>query len=453
MRLFSRKQDIFLYNTKSREKELFKPLGKRVKMYSCGPTVYNYAHLGNLRSYVFADTLKRTLLYGGYKVDHVINITDVGHLVSDGDTGEDKVEREARQKKKSAKEITDFYTKAFFLDLEKLNIKTDDVTFPRATEYIKEQINLIRKLEEKGYTYKTSDGIYFDTSKFPKYGVLGGSTGESRIEENTEKKNPEDFALWKFSKENRLQEWDSPWGIGFPGWHIECSAMSMSLLGESIDIHTGGVDHITVHHNNETAQSECSTGKPFVNIWMHNEFLNTEGGKMAKSKENFLRLSYISPPLAFRYFLLQAHYRSQLDFSESVIEASETALSRLRNIISEYKDNGKVNKGYKGEFTKAISDDLNTPKALSLIWDLIKDETVEDEDKKATILDFDKVLGLRLDKVEKVEVPEEVLKLVKEREKAREESNWQEADRIRDEVAKVKFKIKDTDDGSVIEKL
>jgi cysteinyl-tRNA synthetase len=299
--------EIYLTNTLTGKKELFKPVRKgllsalgigktRVGMYHCGPTVYNYAHIGNLRAYVFADTLKRLMLAHGFRVEQVINITDVGHLVSDGDTGEDKMEKARRLEKKSAWDIAQFYTEAFLKNLADLNINIEGTEFPRATDFIREQVAIVKTLEEKGYTYRTSDGIYFDTSKFPTYGKLGnidiaGIREGERIGVNQEKLNPTDFALWKFSptNEQREMEWESPWGKGFPGWHIECSAMSKALLGTTFDIHTGGIDHIPVHHNNEIAQSEGSTGEPLARYWLHNAFVNVVGGKMAKSEGNFPR--------------------------------------------------------------------------------------------------------------------------------------------------------------------
>lgn len=433
-------------------------------MYSCGPTVYNYAHLGNLRSYVFADILKRTLKYFNYPVQHVINITDVGHLVSDGDEGEDKVEKATKKEGKTAKEITNFYTSEFMQDLKALNIETAGVTFPRATEYIKEQIALIQKLEQRGVTYKTADGIYFDTSKFPNYGALGDIDLEhlqegARVESNIEKKHPTDFALWKFSTEKRQQEWDSLWGIGFPGWHLECSAMAMKLLGETIDIHTGGIDHIPVHHNNEIAQSETATDTEFVRFWMHNQFLNVADGKMAKSAENFLRLKSIMDkglnPLAFRYFLLQAHYRSPLTFSWQALEASETALERLSKHIQKLPTGGLVSQRFKQKFEDHIKDDLDTAGALALTWNLLKDNSVSETDKRTTIEDFDRVFGLNLTKIsfeKTIAVPEKINKLIKERQTARENKNWQKADELREQIEKVGFMVKDTDRGYEIQK-
>ena len=452
-----------LFNTKTKAKEKFKSLEEGVvKLYTCGPTVYNYAHLGNLRSYVFADVLKRTLTYTGYDVQHVTNVTDVGHLVSDGDEGEDKIEKAVGREGKSASEIANFYTKSFLQDLELLNIEKKSTTFPKATDYIPEQIQLIEKLEKKGHTYITSDGVYFDTSTFPTYGALGGIDLEglkegARVATNTEKKNPTDFALWKLSSKDsqRAQEWESPWGVGFPGWHIECSAMAMKILGEQIDIHTGGIDHIPVHHNNEIAQSKSATGKEFARFWLHNQFVNVSGGdKMAKSADNFLRLQTIIDrgihPLAYRYFLLQAHYRSSIEFSWEALEASRTALKRLAEHVQTLPENGNVSETYKKQFEEKIADDLDTPGVLALIWTLLKDDSVQDADKRSTIEIFDEVLGLSLSSLSfdaDTDIPEEVQKLAEKREEARKEKNWQEADTLRDDIAKKGFIVKDTDSG------
>lgn len=456
-----------LYNTRTKQIEDFKPLrDKQVGMYSCGPTVYNYAHLGNLRAYIFVDVLKRTLRYLGYDVLHVINITDVGHLASDGDEGEDKVEREAEAEHKSAKEITDFYSRAFFNDLEALNIETKNVLFPRATEYIAEQIALIQTLEKNGFTYKTSDGIYFDSSKFEEYGKLGGIDIQgleegARIGKNPEKKHPTDFALWKFSPKNekRQQEWDSPWGVGFPGWHIECSAMSMKLLGETVDIHTGGIDHIPVHHNNEIAQSESATGKPFVRYWLHNEFVNISGGdKMSKSKKNFLRLESLIDmgfePIVFRYYMLSAHYRSPINFSFEGLEAAKRGFENLVEKLQGSSDTGKINPAYKKLFVEALENNINTPEALAVVWNLLNDPDVSESDKKKTILEFDTVLGLNLKKFTgPLRIPKKVQELVDKREAARARNDWKTSDTIRAEIETLGYKILDTDKGPRIQKI
>jgi cysteinyl-tRNA synthetase len=464
---------IQLHNTLSGKKEEFKPFKKtlfgtpKVGMYHCGPTVYNYPHIGNLRAYVFADTLKRLMLASGFKVQQVINITDVGHLVSDADTGEDKMEKARLREHKSAHEIAEFYTNVFFENLKDLNIDSTGTKFPRATDYIKEQIAIVATLEKKGFTYKTTDGIYFDTSKFPHYGKLGnidigGIREGERIGVNTEKKNPTDFALWKFSPvgsaEKREQEWPSPWGVGFPGWHIECSAMSKALLGETFDIHTGGIDHIPVHHNNEIAQSEGSTGKDFVHYWMHSAFMNIEGGKMAKSEGNFITLASVVEkgitPLAYRYFLLGARYSTPLNFTWEALEAGAQAYKRLTSALSELPTGGKVDKELAEQALSFIADDLDTPKTLALLWDILKHDSLSPADKKATIIKIDALLGLNLGKVlpkaKAVDLPAEILKLAEDRIFARTAKNWKKSDDLRLEIESLGYDVKDTPEGQQI---
>lgn len=460
--------EIFLQNNLSGAKEAFKPIQeKKTGLYSCGPTVYNYAHIGNLRAYVLSDILRRTLEYAGYKVSQIINITDVGHLTSDSDQGADKIEEEAKKENKNAKEIAEFYTSAFFEDLQKLNIKTEGTIFPKASEHITEQIELVKKLEEKGFTYKTSDGIYFDTSKFRDYGKLGktnieGLESGARVEINSEKKNITDFALWKFSQphEKRQQEWESPWGIGFPGWHIECSAMSMKYLGETFDIHTGGIDHIPVHHNNEIAQSESATGKPFVNYWLHNAFVNIEGGKMAKSEGNFVRLETLLGkginPLSYRYLLLTARYNSPLNFKWEALESANKALTKLaKDFFKLGQASSEANPEYLKKFEDFIADDLDTPKAIALIWELIKDQSIENSAKRKTLIEFDKILGLDIEKLsqqfsKKIKIPKEIENLAKEREEARTNEDWRKSDELRDKITELGYIVTDTKDGQEI---
>jgi len=448
-----------LKNTLSGKIEEFKPLENgQVKMYNCGPTVYNFAHIGNLRAYVFADILKKVLKYNGYEVTQVINITDVGHL---SDDGLDKIEEQAKKEGKDTKSLSDFYTKKFLEDLEFLNIDTNDTIFPRASEHINEQIALIETLERRGYTYRTSMGVYFNTAEFSNYGKLGNIKitdlkEGARVEKNPEKKNPSDFALWKFPKdgEKRQQEWDSPWGRGFPGWHIECSAMSMKYLGETFDIHTGGIDHIPIHHNNEIAQSESATGKPFVNFWLHNAFLNIKGDKIAKSVGNSITLDHLIKkgfnPLSYRYWLLTASYSTPINFTIEAQSGAQNAYLRLKENVSELPDGGEVDENYRALFKGFVNDDLDTPRALALVWDLLKDEEISPEDKKATIIQFDKILGLELSKDNALEVPHSVKNLVKKREKSREEENWEESDKLRDEIEKLGFLLKDTSSGTKI---
>lgn len=454
-----------LYNTLTRKKEIFKPMkNKTVGMYSCGPTVYNYAHIGNLRSYVFADILKRTLLYNGYSVKHVINLTDVGHLTSDSDIGEDKMEKGSRREGKSAWEIAEFYIKAFYKDIKNLNILPADV-WPRPTEHIREQIVLIKTLEKKGYTYIIeNDGVYFDTSKLKDYGKLArldisGLRRGFRVKFQKGKRNATDFALWKFSPKDqkRQMEWDSPWGVGFPGWHIECSAMSMKYLGKSFDIHTGGIDHIPVHHTNEIAQAEAATGKRFVNFWLHNEFVKLgKEKKMAKSGNNFIILNTLIKkgfdPLAYRYWLLTAHYRSPVEFSYIALKASQKALEGMREFIYNSKK-GKIGCAeYESNFFNAINDDLDTPKALAICWRLIKDKKISEGAKKKSLLQFDQVLGLGLDKLKKrkIHISRDVQKLLEERERLREQKKYDQADKIRKSIEKYGYKIEDTPKGPKI---
>jgi cysteinyl-tRNA synthetase len=450
-----------LYNTLSRKKEVFKPIKSgEVGIYSCGPTVYWYQHIGNLRTYIFSDVLKRTLIFNRYKVKHVMNITDVGHLTSDADSGEDKMENAVLREGKTAKEIAEYYLKIFKEDFKKLNIIEPDV-WSKATEHIKEQINLIKKLEEKGFTYKTSDGIYFDSSKFKKYGKLAklnikGLQAGKRIGLG-EKKNKTDFALWKFSENPgiRQQEWNSPWGVGFPGWHIECSAMSMKYLGDSFDIHTGGIDHIPIHHTNEIAQSEAATGKPFVKYWLHGNFLTFKGEKVSKSKGGLFTISQLEEkgflPLAYRYMVLTTHYRKPLNFSIEILETSKNSYQRLKNIIAEIKDDQKINENYVKEFTEAINDDLNMPEALQILWKLLRDEKADG--KLGTIKKIDEVLGLDLLKKEEIKIPVDIKKLVQERETARKEKNWKKADELREKIKSKGYSLDDSKDGVIVKKI
>jgi cysteinyl-tRNA synthetase len=477
-------EKIYLYNTLTRKKEEFKPTSsfasltsgamnaghandkekQTVGLYTCGPTVYNYAHIGNLRSFLFEDILERVLEYNGYKVRRVMNITDVGHLTGDRDMGEDKLEKGAKREGKTAWEVAEFYTKAFLNDLKALNIKIPKL-MPKATDYIKEQIELIQILEEKGFTYTISDGVYYDTAKFKDYNKLNHKDLESlregaRIEKNEEKRNATDFALWKFSPkgEKRQMEWESPWGTGFPGWHIECSAMSKALLGNQLDIHCGGADHIDVHHTNEIAQSEAAYEKPFFNYWMHNAFLNIAGGKkMAKSEGNFLTLenAFIKKginPLVYRFAALGTHYRKPMEYSEEIMKNVVNGFNKLKNQLREIESKvkgqkSKVNVEYKNKFLEVINDDLNTPQALAVMQDLLK-SVLSDEDKIATVLDFDKVLGLKLKNVIKKEkIPKKIQELLYKRKEAREEKNWKESDKLREKIEKLGYTVEDSSEG------
>ena len=523
-----------LFNTLTRQKEEFKPiLGDEAKIYSCGPTVYDYAHIGNLRAYIFADTLKRTLLYNKYQVRHIMNITDVGHLTGDRDMGRDKMELSAQEQDKTAWEIASYYTDAFLSDIKELNIILPD-KLPKATDHIKEMITLIEVLEKKDFTYKTSDGIYFDTSKLKDYGKLAllaieGLKEGARVEINPGKKNPTDFALWKLSVpkgthpelvegSKRQMEWKSPWGIGFPGWHIECSAMSTKYLGQPFDIHTGGIDHIPVHHTNEIAQSEAAYGKPLANFWLHSEFVMIDEGRMGKSEGNLITLQelkngaprlkpwYLLPafakaaaglsasdlarnppkpddvlpsrassvppfihgqargfraeadkgcsPLAYRYFVLGAHYRSKLNFTFASIEGAQNALNNLYSTISEYQEPKIGCAEFEHQFLEAINDDLDTPKALAIVWDMVRSD-YPSEAKLESLFEFDKILGLSLKETwQELQrpLPDHIQKLIHKREQERQNNNWEKADELRKEIETAGFEIKDTDKGPLVKR-
>lgn len=440
-----------LYNTLSRKKEIFKPIiNGKVGIYTCGPTVYWFAHVGNMRAYIFSDVLRRILEYDGFKVKHVINVTDVGHLTSDADEGGDKVEEAAKKAGKTAKEISHFYFDAFHEDFKKLNL-LEPFKWSWATEHIEEQVAMIKVLEKKGFTYETTDGVYFDTSKFEDYGKLSrkkieGLEGGRRVDLR-EKKNKTDFALWKFSRdEKRQQEWDSPWGVGFPGWHIECSAMNSKYLGKTFDIHTGGEDHVPIHHENEIAQSTCANGVAPVNYWMHGAFLEIKGGKMSKSVGGIKTIGELEKEgidaLAYRYFTFTAHYRKPLTWSDEAIGSAVSSYKRLKNICSSLKDDRKVNKKYLTEFGKRIDDDLDMPGAMAVLWKLVRDEKATG--KVGTIKEMEKVFGLGLLEKEEVKVPKKVEELRDEMDKAREEKNYENSDNLRNEIEKEGFKVKST---------
>jgi len=448
-----------LYNTLTKQKEDFSPIHDgHVGMYNCGPTVYDDVHIGNLRSFFMADILRRVLEYNDYGVMQVMNITDVGHLsgseVTEG--GEDKMtkglEREGKELTlENMRWLAGKYTESFEQDLRLLNIQHPS-KLPRASDHIDEQIELIKKLEEAGFTYLTSDGVYFDTTKYPDYGKLGGLTptdeAESRIAKNKEKRGPRDFILWKL---NQSLGWDSPWGKGFPGWHIECSAMSMKYLGESFDIHTGGIDNKPTHHNNELAQSESATGKPLARFWLHGEHVNLEGGlKMAKSEGTGLTLKTLEEhgydPLAYRYWLLTAHYRSPITFTWEALTAAQNALQKLKNrVLGLGKALGTPDPIYVEKFKSALNNDLGTPEALALLWDLLKDASAHSQDKKATVLHFDKVLALGLDSIKAEEIPQEIQELLAKRDGARTNNDWAKADELRAEIEKHGYTVKDND--------
>jgi cysteinyl-tRNA synthetase len=458
---------IKLYNTLTQKKEIFKPIkDKKVGIYTCGPTVYWFAHIGNLRTYIFEDILKRVFIYNGYKIKHVMNITDVGHLVSDQDIGEDKILLAAKKERKNAKEIARFYERHFKEDLKKLNILKPDVWI-RATQTIKDQIELIKILEKKGFAYLLEDGVYFDTSKLKKYGRLWPKEIKilpgARVEMVVGKRNPTDFALWKFAKERKEMIWNSPWGKGFPGWHTECVVMSTKELGIPFDIHCGGIDHILIHHTNEIAQSEAAFGKILARYWLHGEFLLVEGKKMAKSLGNIYTLNDLINkgfnPLAYRYLCLGTHYRSKLNFTFDALRSSQKALENLYEKIRELKsesngqEKNEQGKKYKREFLKFINDDIDTPKALALMWTLIGDQKILAKEKYEILLDFDRVFGLGLEKIKKIKIPQRVKELVTIREEYRKRNDFKKADEIREKIKEMGYWIEDTKEGPKIKKI
>ena len=457
-------------NTLGRKIEVFVPINKgEVKMYTCGPTVYGRAHIGNMRAYIFADVVRRTLEYGGYKVKQVMNITDVGHLTSDADEGEDKLQKSAREQKTTAWDISKRYTKQFLDDVSKLNIQPAHILC-KATDHIPEQIELIKKLEQKELTYLTSDGVYYDTSKFPRYGDLAkldikGLHAGQRIKMG-EKKNKTDFALWKFSKqeEKRDMEWNSPWGKGFPGWHIECSEMSMKYLGETFDIHTGGIDHIPIHHTNEIAQSEGATGKKFVKYWLHSDFLIMDGQeKMSKSLGNVVNLGTLEEkgldPLAYRFLCLGTHYRKRILFGEKILKDASHSFDKLKRKALELKANtdkvpsgeikSTIKRKYLEKFHLGIFNDLNTSKALAAMWEMLGDNSIPDSSKYQLLLNFDMVFGFGIKEIKenKMDIPQKILTLLKEREGYRSSKMWGEADKIRKQMLEMGYNVEDATTG------
>ncbi len=466
-----RPAQIFLTNTLSGAKELFISQRPRIaSMYTCGPTVYSQQHIGNLRPGVFSDTLARALAHAGYRVRRVINITDVGHLVGDGDLGEDKIEMGAKREGLSASAIAERYTTLFLTDLAELNIDTKDIFFPKASDYIKEQISLARTLEEKGFAYRIDDGLYFDTSRFHGYGKLGGLSGAqlkagARIETNPQKRHQADFALWKKTPPDvsRMQEWDSPWGPGFPGWNLECSAMARALLGIEIDIHTGGEDLAQIHHNNEIAQSEAASGRPFSRYWMHNAFLTMEGEKISKSIGNVVYLSTIIEkgfhPLSLRYFFLQAHYRTPLSFSWNAIAGAASALERLWKLSRELAEESKrmeESSEARSRFLAAMRDDLATPQALGILWDSLKSEDYTPEEKWCLLEDAEAHFGLSLlhppaaGALATSDIPEKIREMLARREAARAALDFKEADRIRTDIENSGYHVDDGPEGPVL---
>ena len=459
---------IKLYNSLTRTNEELKPInGDLVKMYSCGPTVYMHPHIGNMRAYIFMDTLRRVIKYNGYRVLGCMNITDVGHLTDDADDGEDKMEKSAKRENKSPYEIAKYYTDIFLDNLKMLNIDIPE-HITKATEYVPQMIEFIKKLEEKGYTYIIDDGVYFDVSKFKDYGKLSNKNmdeiGVARVEENSQKKHPFDFALWKFVPENHIMKWDSPWGVGCPGWHIECSAMSYDVLGDHFDIHTGGIDHLPIHHENEIAQSNCALGHRVVEIWMHNEFVLVDGGKMGKSLGNCYTLEQLKEkgfdPLAFKLFCLNTNYGKTINFTFDGLKASQSTLENLKKIVAEHKngsntiDPDKLKK-YKENFLNAVNDNLNTPLALGVLFSMLRSEPKSKQIYDLAI-DFDRVFGLKLDeeiKSESQSIPDEIKDLAGKRWQAKQDKDWALADKLRAEVTQKGYQILDTKDGYTIKQL
>jgi cysteinyl-tRNA synthetase len=457
-----------LYNTLTRTKQEFKPLdGNTVRMYSCGPTVYNFAHIGNLRTYIFMDLIRRALKFEGYNILGVMNITDVGHLISDSDDGEDKMVKASKEQHKSPLELAEFYSKIFFIDIAKLNIEKPEI-IAKATDHIAEMISLVKELETKGIAYETSDGIYFDISKFPRYGCLSGKNREeqvagARVEVNTEKHNPDDFALWKKAEKNHIMQWVSPWGMGYPGWHIECSAMSRKYLGDFFDIHSGGVDHIPIHHENEIAQNEAISNKQSVNFWLHGEFMQVDGGKMSKSLGNVYTISDLEKKgyeaLDFRFFCLNAHYGKKLNFTFDGMDAAKTARERLTTSLLSHKESSaksdpQIIDNYRKVFKSAVEDDINAPRALGILFDAVKEPKSIDIYNLA--LEFDKFLGLSLDAIKPNKVadiiPQEILDLASKRLQAKADKNYKLADELRAQIISSGYIIADTKDGFNITK-
>ncbi len=462
--------EIYLSNTLSKQKELFKPISEEeIKIYSCGPTVYKDATIGNMRTNIFQDVLRRMLEYNGYKIKQVMNITDVGHLVSDGDEGEDKMIKSAREQHKSPLEIAKHYTELYFQDLEDLNIQMPEIIC-KATDHIQDMLEYVKELMEKGYAYETSTAIYFDISKLDKYPILSNHNLEeqkagARVEIDKEKRSPYDFALWIKAPQNHLMKWDSPWGPSYPGWHIECSAMGQKYLGEQFDIHTGGIDLIPTHHENEIAQSKGKCGKIPANYWIHGEYLLINGGKMSKSLGNVYLLKDIKEkgydPLVYKLFCYSCHYKNKLNFTWEGIEATSKSLERLRNSYQTHLNGEEIlDEGDKQQllelennFHKAINDDMNMPLALSFVWEVAK-FAKKSKDVAKILAKFDTVLGIKIDKEEKSqEIPQEILNLVEERQKARNEKDWEKSDILRDKIQKLGYEVKDTKEGAEIIKI
>ena len=460
-----------LYNTLTKQKEEFKPLkGNEVRIYTCGPTVYSFAHIGNFRAYVFMDTLRRVLKENGYTLKHVMNITDVGHLESDADEGEDKMEKAARKENKDPYEIAAYYTDIFFKDMGRLHIERPEI-IAKATDHISDMLEFVKTLVKNGYAYETSKAIYFDISKLDKYPVLSNRNLDdqiagARVDVDPEKRNPYDFAVWIKAPENHIMKWESPWGLSYPGWHLECSAMGRKYLGDEFDIHTGGVDHIPTHHENEIAQSKGCTGHVPAKRWMHVEFLQVDGGKMSKSLGNTYTLDQLQEkgiePLAYKMFCYTAHYRTKLNFTFESALSTQKALNRLREgYLTHLQNNEKISeeeiREYKQGFLDAVNDDLNMPLAMGIVWEVVRNNK-KSKQFADLLLEFDRILGLDLenskkylDEQEKVELPKEILDLIEQRKIARENKDWAESDRIRDLLKEKGYTVKDTKEGQIVE--
>ena len=460
-----------LYNTLTRKKEEFVPLDKKnniVKIYTCGPTVYNYAHIGNMRAYIFMDTLRKVLKYNGYKLNHVMNITDVGHLTSDEDYGEDKMTKSAKEQHKSVTEIAKIYTDAFMKDIESLNIEKPE-HIVKATDHIKDMEEYVDKIVKNGYAYETSKGVYFDTSKLKSYGELSrvdlkNQRAGARIDVDEEKKNPLDFALWIKAPKEHIMKWNSKYGVCYPGWHIECSAMSNKYLGDKFDIHTGGVDHIPIHHENEIAQSKGATGKNPANFWMHVEFLLIDNGKMSKSLGNVYKLDDLIKrgiePLAYRFFTYTSHYRNKLNFTWDAIKAAQISLDRLRELTLSHKGvDTKIDKQkleeFENRFKNALNDDLNMPASLAVAFEVAK-EHEKSNDYYLLLKKFDTVLSLNIDlkkQEEKIKIPEEIKDILQERKEARDKKDFKTSDILRDKLKSLGYIVIDSKEGQKIEKI
>lgn len=460
--------ELKLYNTLTREKEIFHSINPmEVRMYSCGPTVYSYAHIGNFRTYIFMDTLRRVLKYNGYKLKHVMNITDVGHLESDADEGEDKMEKAAKKEKKTPYEIAEYYTNIFLRDFHRLNIDMPE-KIVKATDHIEDMKEFVKGLINNGYAYETSKGIYFDISKLDKYPVLSSrklkeQIAGARVEVDEDKRNPEDFALWIKAPENHIMKWESPWGLSYPGWHIECSTMSRKYLGDVFDIHTGGIDHIPTHHENEIAQCKGLTGNNPAHFWMHCDFIQVDGGKMSKSLGNIYTLDILQEkgiePLAYKLFCFSSHYRNKINFTFEGAKAAEVSLNRLREGYRKHLNgNDDISDSalteYENKFHEAINDDLNIPIAMSVVWELVRNQ-VKSKKIADLLLKFDTVLGLKISegKEDEYDIPEEVKDLLDQRKKARESKNWKLSDELRDKIHINGYQVIDNKDGMILKKI